>query len=131
MAREDIDTTATNLTIRFNEKVYAELDVRGILEIMKPFAETRAAKEYAFSVELAVTATIIIAIPTYYFSKGFFSRLGEKLGEEVGSDAVAAYRKFKEAVARLLIQKAEGKRATLRFELLSENEPIEIHAKVE
>ncbi len=57
--------------------------------------------------------------------------MGEKLGEEIGSDAVAAYRKFKEAVAKLLIQKADGKQATLRFELLSESEPFEIHAKVE
>ncbi len=131
MVRQDIDTTTPSLTIRFNEKVHSESEVRAIVEILKPYVRTQAAKEYAFSVELAITATVLIGVPLYFFSKGFFSRIGERLGDEVGSDAVAAYRRLKEAVSRLLTNKAVGKKAALRFELVSDRGLPEIHAKVE
>lgn len=129
--REDIDTTVPNLTVRFNEQVYTESEIQEFLDIMRPHTRIHASKEYTFAVDLPVLITLIIAIPFYYFAKGFFTKLGEKLGEEIGPDAVRAYRKLKETVARSLFQKAGSKECKLRFELVSDRRPFEVHAKVE
>ncbi|SRR6266571_373196 len=129
--REDIDITSPSLTVRFNEKVISEAEVRKLLDTMKPLTRVHAAKDYAFSVDLPVVITIIVVIASSYFAKGFFTRVGERLGEEVGSDAVRVYKKFKEGVARLAVRKAKGKKGTLRFELLYDSSPFEVHARVE
>ncbi len=39
-----------------------------------------------------------IAVAWWWFAKGFFTRAGESLGDEVGEDLKSAYRRFKDAV---------------------------------
>ncbi len=131
MTREDVNTSVPNLTIRFNEQVHTEGQIREFLKIVSPYMEVHAAKDYTFSIELPVVITLIIAVPIWFFAKGFFTKLGEKLGEEAGEDAVRAYKRLKETLSRALNDKAGKKEPRLRFEVLSENEPPEVHAKVE
>jgi len=130
MKRGDVDTRSPNLVVRFNEQRFSESEIRALLDIVRPYTEVHASKEYTFSIDLPTILTIVIVLWSSYFAKGFFTKVGEKLGEEVGSDAVQGYRKLKEAVAGLLRRKAGASPCILRFELVSERK-LEIHGKVE
>ena len=123
--------SAPNVVIRFNELRFSEAEIKELVDIMRPYSEIHASKEYTFSVDLPTVLTVVIALYASYFAKGFFTKVGEKLGEEVGSDAVKAYRKLKEAIADLLSRKAGAGSSVLRFELVSDHAPFDIHAKVE
>jgi hypothetical protein len=58
---------------------------------------------------------VLILVPLFYFQKGFFSKLGEKLGEAIGDDAVKAYESLKKEIIQVVQDTKSGEMPVVEF----------------
>lgn len=66
---------------------------------------------------------ILLSAPVTFFSKSFFTRIGEKLGNEVGDDLQKVYRSVKKKIGKVLTKPKSGNIPTIIFQFpLSEKD---------
>lgn len=112
------------IIIGYDTLSYNEEKVQKIENIVREDFDLKIRKIKQKSVdEYPLIIIALVGPPIVYFSKGFFTKIGEKLGEFIGNGIIARYKKFKEGIVELLYDKKSSKLPLLEIILKEERKP--------
>lgn len=106
-------------TLSYNEEKFQKIE-----KIIKEDFDLKIKKIKQKSLDsYPLIIVTLVGPPIIYFSKGFFTKIGEKLGESVGNDLVDQYKNFKKILTGILFDKESSKLPLLEIILKEEREP--------
>jgi hypothetical protein len=104
------------MVIRYNERIFNLDELKDIQTELEGICDVKFTKTESLSADIPIEITILLAVPIYYFMKGFFTRLGEIAAETIGEDLKKAYKSFKKKIIAALLNAKERGVPKLRIE---------------
>ena len=126
MSTKSENMTENTIILEFDTQVYKEEDVDTFINETSQIIQLKKQPFSTFAETGTAIIVLVVLSPLIYFTRGFFTKLGEMVAEEEKENAIKTYRFFKEKLIKLLRSSITKRTPTTTFKLKNKDTRFEI-----